>query len=264
MTGSSNPRYRAAFDALAHALLRCEQDRVTGTVNLVGAPGAVVHLRRGAVIAVRSPGAPGAEVLLVRSGRISEADWTRARRAGPEHPSRVLAHGGVGATELRTVTMMAAHDGAFAAVTGTVEDCFVDDRPTDPPLPVTNGIDLAWLFEQTSRRLKALAALPFAVSPHRDRLGAAHGADLATTVLTAAQREVLAQVVGRRSARDIAFTLGRGLYPVTIEVCRMLGDGLVEVVAGASPAAVSLARAVAPRTRPGRAAIAFEPERRTV
>ena len=41
------------------------------------------------------------------------------------------------------------------------------------------------------------------------------------------QREILALANGRRTARDVAFALGRGVYAVTLEADRMRRAGLV-------------------------------------
>jgi hypothetical protein len=81
--------------------------------------------------------------------------------------------------------------------------------------------------------LDVIASLPFSLSPYRDRVVAACEADPAT--LTAEQRQIIAHATGRRTARDVAFALGRGLYPVTVEICRMLGDDLLKI----APPAVS-------------------------
>src|SRR5688500_15300756 len=98
--------YRAAFDVLAHALARCHADRVTGALRVVGNPGGLFHLSEGAVIAVDSPGSPGAETLLLRSGRISEEDWTAALREDTgtrSHQDTLIARGAVGSTELQVL-----------------------------------------------------------------------------------------------------------------------------------------------------------------
>jgi hypothetical protein len=54
------------------------------------------------------------------------------------------------------------------------------------------------------------------------------------------QRELLAQVDGRRTARDLAFRTGRGVYPVTAEVARMLAEGLLECADSPVPIPVRL------------------------
>ena len=46
--------------------------------DVIGAPGGTVYLAEGGVAAIETPGAPGAEVILLRSGRIPEADWEAA------------------------------------------------------------------------------------------------------------------------------------------------------------------------------------------
>lgn len=233
MTGNSQRHDRAAFDVLARVLAQCRRDGVTGTLHLVGNPGGTFHLRKGAVVAVDSPGAPGADALLLGSGRISEADWTAALRAGAEARSvqaELVAHGTVGSTELQVGAIMAAWDSAFAAVAGVAEDYVVDRELVEVLLPIVPGVDPDRLLWETARRLDAHAALPFPVSPYRDRVAPVPGINLSESLLTVGQREIVARADGRRSARDIAFMVGRGLYPVTVEISRMLSKGLMEVV----------------------------------
>lgn len=122
-------------------------------------------------------------------------------------------------------------DGAFAITAGEIERCFVDESIDRPLLPAHEGVAPDFLLSETARRLDVLASLPFSLSIYRDRVVAACGTESAT--LTAERREIIAHATGRRTARDLAFALGRSLYPVTIEISRMLGDGLLEI---ASPA----------------------------
>jgi hypothetical protein len=75
------------------------------------------------------------------------------------------------------------------------------------------------------RRLDALASST--LSPYRDRVVPARGTQPAG--LAAVRREILAHATGRRTARDLAFALGRSLHPVTVEIARMLADGLLEI-----------------------------------
>ncbi len=122
-------------------------------------------------------------------------------------------------------------------------------------------VDVAELCGETERRLVALAELPTPVRPGRDRLSTApagapsgstapgstapgagsHGAGATSWSGTGAwggsglraasglRRDVLGLADGRRTARDIAFTLGRGVYPVTVEASRLLADGLLRI-----------------------------------
>jgi hypothetical protein len=235
---------------------------ITGALHLIGIPGGIFHLRRGALVAVDSPGAPGADALLLRSGRISESDWTEALRAGAEtrsHQAELVARGSIRATELHVLSTMAAQDGTFSAFAGTAERYIVTTEPVDVLLPVTVGIDVDWLLRETSRRLDALASLRFPVSPFRDKVAPVPDVVLPASARTALRQEILDSANGRRSSRDIAFLIGRSVYSVTVEISRMLGEGLMEVVPGTSVATPSTVRTMAPRVSPEAAGAGRQP-----
>ncbi|RAG80665.1 hypothetical protein DN069_36820, partial [Streptacidiphilus pinicola] len=134
-------------------------------------------------------------------------------------------------------------------------------------------VDAEQLGAETERRLAALAELPAPVRPGRDRLGLAAdpglpaggsaGASRSATAgggvpgavsrgvgaVRAAgglRREVLALADGRRTARDVAFLLGRGVYPVTVEASRLLVDGLLRI-GGTNRAGGEVRALLAPR-----------------
>lgn len=69
--------------------------------------------------------------------------------------------------------------------------------------------------------------LPGALSRTADRLGPI-------------QRELLTHADGRRTARDLAFRTGRGVYTVTVAVARMLAEGLLECGDAPAPIPVRL------------------------
>ena len=59
-------------------------------------------------------------------------------------------------------------------------------------------------------------------------------------ILPPSQDEILALANGRRTARDMAFILGRGIYSLSLELTRMHSNGLVRITsrrAGPPPAA---------------------------
>ncbi|WP_086663496.1 hypothetical protein [Lentzea kentuckyensis] len=161
--------------------------------------GGIFHLRDGAVIAVESPGSPGAKEL----------------RLGPD------------SAEAQVVATAAIQDGAFAIAVGDVGRCVVGDSIDVPLLFAADGVVPELLLTETARRLDAIASLAFPLSPYRDRVVPARGVE--SGALTATRREIFECATGRRSARDIAFAVGRGLYPVTVEVSRMLGEELLEI-----------------------------------
>ena len=229
MSGIRDSLGRVGHDLLAAALSACGREEFTGGLRVSGRPGGIFHLRGGLVIAVESPGAPGPEALLLRSGRISGEQWADLVResGGSRWPvAGLIAHGYAGAAQLRIVCVLALHDAAFAVVSGDVDHC---ERAPDarPFAPVGIGEPPIRLLQDGARRLAAIAALPYPVRPDRERPRAPAEVP-AEAGLGMLQRELLAHVDGRRTARDLAFRTGRGVYPVTAEVARMLAEGLLE------------------------------------
>lgn len=219
---------------LARNLIRARHERFSGTLVVVGDPGGAFHLANGVIVAVESPGAPNVETLLLRSGRVGKAEWAAAYQAGAagdrtgtELVERTL----VGAAELQLMCLMAALDGALSVGMGRIDECLLEPGGGGYHLVAPQGIEPDWLFQEASRRVKALASLRVSLCPFRDRMAlTSTGAALLSGSTAGERREILLRVNGRRSSRDIAFLLGRGLYAVTVELARMLSDGLVEVV----------------------------------
>jgi hypothetical protein len=199
---------------LAHAVTQCNADRITAALVLIGDPGGVVNFRDGVVIAVHSPGAPGVTML---SG---DAEGPSDR---------------VGA---------AMADAAFAIAIGDISHYLVDDT-ADVLSPTSAGISPGRLLGQVAIRLAVLAASPCPVSPYRERPVPTGRAEPAVEL-----REIVTHATGRRTARDIAFTIGRGVHSVTMDVARLLGDDVLAL----APAAVFTGRvhhpavALRPRT----------------
>lgn len=193
----------------------------------MGNAGGLFHLRDGAVISVESPGSLGVESLLLSSGRIEEGDWTAALVESVETRSlqaALVGRGVIGAAELQGLVVDGVQDGAFAAAVGEIERHVVEEDSDPPLLPATEGVAPDLLLAATGRRLESIAS--FSLSPYRDRLVPGGGAEEASTT---ERREIVALADGRRTARDLAFALGRSLYPVTVEIGLMLADGLLAI-----------------------------------
>ncbi|MFJ9372318.1 MarR family transcriptional regulator [Streptomyces sp. NPDC101455] len=239
MSGIRDSLGRAGHDLLARALATCGREEFTGGLRVSGRPGGTFHLRGGLVVAVESPGAPGPEALLLRSGRVGGEQWADLVResGGTRWPlDGLVTHGYAGAAELRIVCVLALHDAAFAVVAGDIDGCELapDERPF---APVALGEPSSRLLQDAARKAVAIAALPYPVQPDRERpRPPAYVVDEAGLGLL--QRELLAHVDGRRTARDLAFRAGRGVYPVTAEVARMLAEGLLECADTPVPIAV--------------------------
>lgn len=226
----------SGHEHLAQALAACGRDGFTGELRITGTPGGTFHFGEGRVVAVESPGAPGPEALLLRSGRVSGEQWAELVResGGSRWPATALiAHGYAGAAQLRVVCALALHDAAFAMAAGRVEDC--ERHPTAEPFAqVPLGEPPLRLLHDAVRRLTALAALPHPVHPGRER-PVPSGTEGASGAL---RRELLTLADGRSTARDLAFRVGRGVYTVTVEVARMLDEGLLVCAGPPTPIAV--------------------------
>jgi len=242
MSGIRDSLGRVGYDLLSRALAECGRAEATGELRVSGKPGGVFQLRGGLVIAVESPGAPGPEVLLLRTGRISGEQWTRLlaeTREARWPEAAMIAHGYAGAAQLRVICMMAMQDAAFAVVAGQVDSC-APLGPSSPCVSVEVGETPGRLLQGAVRKLTAVATLPRPVRPDRERPVVAPGVDPDSDQLSAAQRELLSYVDGRRTARDLAFLVGRGVYTVTVEMARMLGEGLLECAEEADAVPVAI------------------------
>lgn len=178
---------------LAHALTQCHAERITAALVMSGDPGGVAHFRDGAVIAVHSPGAPGVEAL----------------RAG--------------AAELPDLVGAAMSDAAFAIAVGGVAHYAVEDA-VDVLSPTSAGVAPGRLLGQTAVRLAVLAAAPCPLSPYRERLVPTGRVEPAGE-----DQEIVAHASGRRTARDIAFAVRRGVHSVTVDIARLLGEDVLAI-----------------------------------
>ena len=227
------PGIRGSLDLDGHVrlkgwLARAAAERVTGALRLSGRPGGVLWFRDGLVVVAESSGAPGVQAILVRSGQVSDEDW--ARDGGADHAASAAR---IGAAHRQVLQLMASQDALFAVLAGSIGACALDPGPT--VAPAGQGQDTAALLDATLRKLDALAALPRAILPHRERLAAgpagdgdgAPGRGPSGTRPPDLRKVILSYADGRRTARDIAFVSGRSLYAVTVEMSRMLAEDLL-------------------------------------
>jgi len=219
---------------LGPELLRCHREHFTGVLHVDGTPGGTVSLRNGRVVAAATPAAPGPEVLLLRSGRVTEDEWTRAYDAAM--PSGRLAaelagRGLVGEAGVEAVCLLAIADALFAmAAYGaeSVRRAAADADEVPPPLPLDPGADARRLVRETARRMRAAAAWAELGVTVRNRPRPAASPPRSRIAPDPLQRNVLEAVNGRRTPRDIAFAVGRGLYAVLGEIARLVREGLLD------------------------------------
>jgi hypothetical protein len=242
----------SGYDLIARALLACEVERLSGVLPVTGEPGGLIHLTDGNVTAIETAGAPGPGLILVRSGRIPEASWAGAftsAAAGGRMASELVERGLIGDGELEAVLRIALADAMFAVAGGRVDETAVEHATTPSLLPLEQPAAPGWLLFETSRRLQVLAGAAGLVRHDRDRVTADPAAPSAGRgVLSSGQDEIIALANGRRTARDMAFILGRGVYSLSLELSKMRANGLVSITSRRSIGPARHARQQAPQS----------------
>ena len=215
--------------ALRQALTDCAATGLSGVLRVSGEPGGTIHLAGGMIVAVETPGAPGPEVLLLRSHRVAESGWDAAFAAtaavGGRMSAELITRGLIGAGELEALLRIAAADAMFALASGRVDECAAEPGRRSYLLPLEPGANPGWMLGEAERRMRLLASLPF--PPGNGRVAAALGAANPDTRFGEGRDEILALADGRRTARDIAFALGRGVYATMLQLARMREAGLL-------------------------------------
>ncbi len=217
---------------LREALTVCAAAGMSGILRVTGDPGGAIHIADGLVAAIETPAAPGPEALLLRSHRVSESGWDEAFAAaaasGGSMSTELVRREMIGAGELEWLLRTALADGMFALAGGTVDEYRAEPGQVDYVLLLQPGAEPDGLLAETSRRIRVLATLP--ARNGRDRIVATTGAVQPGVRLGDGQDEILALADGRRTARDIAFALGRGVYATMLQLARMQRAGLLVAV----------------------------------
>jgi hypothetical protein len=205
----------------------------------VGDPGGAIHIADGLVAGIETPGAPSPEVLLLRSHRVTESGWDEAFAAaassGEAMSAELVRREMVPAGELEILLRTALADAMFVMASGTIEEYRAEPGPVDMVLPLEPGAGPDGLLAEASRRIRVLATLP--ARNDRERVVAAAGAAQPGVRLGEGADEILALADGRRTPRDLAFALGRGVYATMLQVARMRQAGLLTTVPSRAAAA---------------------------
>ncbi|HEY0934532.1 MAG TPA: hypothetical protein VGD91_12395 [Trebonia sp.] len=230
-----------------HALREYAAAGFSGVLRADGRPGGTVYFADGQISACATPGAPGLEVILLRSGRISESDWNAAFLAaavgGRPMTADLVESGLLGAGEAEALLRTALADAVFAILSGPVDD-WTEAPAEDCLLPLVPPARCGWLLGEAARRAQVLASFPQPALTARDRIAAAPTPP--DRVPAPGQDEILVLADGRRTPRDLAFGLGRGLYETMLHLARMRAANLVEVSPSSRTAASAPVTAVTP------------------
>jgi len=218
--------------------------KFSGALRVDGQPGGTIHLVGGGISGCETSGAPSLEVILLRSGRVAESDWNAAfsSSAIAERPmtAELVERDLLGAGEVEALLRIALADAMFALTCGRI-DGWTETAAADCPLPLDPVAKAGWLLAEATRRRQALAAFPAPLVSATDRIAVAHGTAPPGRVLGHGQDEILAMIDGRRTPRDLAFALGRGLYETMLQLTRMRASNAVVISvqgnASASPGA---------------------------
>lgn len=227
--------------------------RFSGLLQVEGQPGGVIHLVDGGISGCQTSGAPSLEVILLRSGRIAEADWNAAFAqsaiVGRPMTTELVERGLLGAGEVEALLRVALADAVFALTSGPVDG--VTEAPAaDCPLPLEPPARAGWLLAEAARRRQALSAFPAPLLSAADRIAVAHAAMPPGRALGGGQGELLALVDGRRTPRDLAFALGRGLYETMLALARLQASNAVVISARGPAPAPARSGADAPAAEP--------------
>ncbi|WP_105975394.1 hypothetical protein [Streptomyces geranii] len=237
-------------------LLELREEGFSGTVRVSGTPGGTIHLRDGLVGAAETPGAPTATSTLLTSGRIGDEAWLAACAAQPDPDllgEHLVADGLVGGAELEVICTAAVFDAAFAMSLGAPGGWELSDR--EPALRARPGVEPRRLTDETTRRISLLSRL-WGPPGELARVRPVPGTGVVEGPLSGRHEDILNQVNGRRTARDIAFALGRGLYAVMLDLVRMETLGLLR---WETPTVPDGRPSTAPRVPPGRTTAAGPP-----
>jgi len=222
VTGPANSK-------LADALREHAVARFSGVLRVDGLPGGIIYLSEGRIAACETPGAPSLEVILLRSRRVPEADWNAAFSAAAMSERALtdvlVERELLGAGELEALLRTALADAIFAVVNGRV-DGWAEAPAADCPLPLDPPARPGWLLSEATRRGQVLAAFSGPALTAQDRAAGAPGT-VRGRVVGQGQDEILALADGRRTARDLAFALGRGLYETLFQLSRMRAAGVI-------------------------------------
>ncbi len=214
---------------LGPALLDCAASRLSGGLRVLGEPGGTIYFRAGQIIAIITPGAPDPETILQSTGRVLPAAAEEYSGGAGRTPADLIRRALIGQGELEVLLRLALADAIFVIAAGRIDGYARHEEDDTPVLVLEPGASSAELLEETYRRLRILTSLASPPMPDRDRVIFVQGGPTSAVQPGPGQGELLALANGRRTPRDMAFALGRGVYAVTLEVARMRDAGLVMI-----------------------------------
>jgi hypothetical protein len=221
-----------ADSIISDALRDYATSRFTGVLKVEGQPGGTVYLQAGDICGCETSGAPSLEVVLLRSRRISEPDWnaTFSAAAMADRPmtTELVTRQLLGGGEIEALLRTALADSVFALVSGRI-DGWTELPSRECALALSPPAKVGWLLAEAARRRQVLAATAEPPLGVLDLVTAAPVTDWTVRLAGPGQPELLALANGRRTARDLAFALGRGVYATMLQLTRMREHRMVVI-----------------------------------
>jgi hypothetical protein len=197
---------------------------------------AVVRFDRGAVTSAELPGSTERlGHLLLRAGKVTEAEVDLARRAQQTRPGTPL---GVVMVEQGVVSVADVQRQLRFQIQETVYDLIqwkdgyfrFEEQPAPPATTVSVRVSTESLLMEAARRIDEWSTLEKKI-PHMGVIPALVGETEGTTIdLHPSEWEVLAEIDGVRTLKEIASSVGRAEFEVAKIVYGLVSTGVVEIL----------------------------------
>jgi hypothetical protein len=237
-----SPTLAALPDVATNRVHQLATEARTGVLQIVGEPGGLIYLADGRIVHAESPATPGVEVAVLRTILADETAWEEAlaslqaragRKAALAAARQAVTRGAVPAVRLDAALQSAAADALLAMLGGygvtVTRTRFVTGQRPWIGLGRPRTADEA--LAETTRRLRLLHAVGQRVRPDDDIVRSAiAGPDAAPVRLSPQQWDLVRLCPDRRTPRNLAWTVGRGVLATTIEVCGLIELGVLGTV----------------------------------
>ncbi|MDB4949262.1 MAG: Tetratricopeptide repeat-containing protein [Gemmatimonadetes bacterium] len=230
--------------ALSDVFQLLDLSRKTGVLtisNEARAKPAVVRFDRGAVVSAELPGSTERlGHLLLRAGKVTEAEVEGASRVQQGRPGVPL---GVILVEQGVVSTADVQRQLRFQIQETVYDLIqwkdgyfrFEEAAAPTPSPVAVRVSTESLLMEAARRIDEWSTLEKKI-PHMGVIPALVGdTDGATIDLHPSEWEVLAEIDGMRTLKEISGSVGRGEFEVAKIVYGLVSTGVVEILEERAP-----------------------------
>jgi hypothetical protein len=230
--------------ALSDVFQLLDLSRKTGVLTItseVRAKPAVVRFDRGAVTSAELPGSTERlGHLLLRAGKVTEADVDTARRAQASRPGTPLGvllveHGVVSIQDVQRQLRFQIQETVYDLIQWKDGYFRFEESPAPTPSPVAVRVSTESLLMEAARRIDEWSTLEKKI-PNMAVIPALVGdTDGAAIDLHPSEWEVLAEIDGMRTLKEIASGVGRGEFDVAKIVYGLVSTGVVEILEERAP-----------------------------